>query len=173
MGNKYTPRSADGSGSHPDEGSRKPAGFSSDGGVKSSLERRQDYAVFISHSWDYDQEHARVVRLLRQANRFEFRDYSVPEEDKFDTDTDAELEQALREKQIKPSSVVVVLAGLYSTHSDWIGKEVRMAEDEGKPILGVKPWGNDRTSSYVNKHADEMVGWNTGSIVDGIRDLAP
>jgi len=172
MGNKYKPRSTEEGGSYPTEGTRKPED-DSDGGMQASLDRRQDYAVFVSHSWDYDQEYARLIRLLEEANRFDFRNYSVPQEEKFDTETDEELTRVLREKQIKPSSVVVVLAGLYSTHSDWIGKEVRIAEEEGKPILGVEPWGSNRTSNYVEQHADEMVSWNTDSIVDGIRDLAP
>ena len=171
MGNKYKPSSTGAGGSRPKSGTRKPSGRG--GGGRVTTDRRQDYAIFISHSWNYDQEHARLVRLLKEANRFDFRNYSVPEEEKFDTETDEELETVLREKQIKPSSVVVVLAGLYSTHSDWIGKEVRIAEEEGKPILGVKPWGNNRTSNYVEQHADAMVGWNTKSIVGEIRDLAP
>jgi hypothetical protein len=170
MGKKYKPSSTDEGGSYPDDGTRKP---SSGGGAGASTKRRQDYAVFISHSWDYDQEYARLVNLLRKADRFDFRNYSVPQDEKFDTATDDELEEVLREKQIKPASVVVVLAGLYSTHSKWIGKEVRIAKTEGKPILGVKPWGNNRTSSYVSRHADEMVGWNSSSVVDAVRDLAP
>jgi hypothetical protein len=170
MGNKYTPTSTNGTGSDPDEGSRKPSKASA--GAQSSLDSRQDYAVFISHSWEYDQEYARLTRLLEEADNFDFRDYSVPKEEQFDTDTDAELKEALREKQIKPSSVVVVLAGLYSTHSEWIDKEMQIADEEGKPILGVEPWGNDRTSNTVENHADKMVGWNTDSIVDGIQDLA-
>lgn len=170
MGNKYTPSSADGSGSSPEDGARKPSGGSGGG---TTTDRRHDYALFLSHSWDYDQEYARVVRLLEDADRFDFRNYSVPEEEQFDTNSDAELERVIREKQIKPSSVVVVLAGLYSTHSNWIGKEIRIAEEEGKPILGVKPWGNDRSSNYVEQHADKMVGWNTDSIIDAVRAMAP
>lgn len=144
MGNKYKPSSSEENASRPEEGTRKPNESDSGGGTQATIDRRQDYAIFTSHSWDYDQEYARLTRLLSDADRFEFRDYSVPKEEKFDTKTDAELEEIIREKQIKPSSVVIVLAGLYSTHSDWIEKEVRIAEKEGKPILGVKPWGNDR-----------------------------
>lgn len=170
MGKKYKPSSTDDSGSHPEEGSRKPSSAS---GEQTALDRRQDYALFISHSWSYDQEYARLVRLLEEADRFDFRNYSVPQEEKFDADSDDELWKLLREKQVKPASVVIVLAGLYSTHSESIEKEIRIAEDEGKPILGVEPWGNDRTSTIVKEHADEMVGWNTDPIVEGIRDLAP
>lgn len=173
MGNKYKPSSAGKGGSRPNDSTRKPSRNSSGGSAQPTTERRQDYAIFVSHSWSYDQEYARLVRLLEDAGRFDFRNYSVPQEEQFDTETDEELETLLREKQIKPSSVVLVLAGMYSSHSKWIGKEIRMAKVEGKPILGVKPWGNDRTSSYVERHADEMVAWNTDSIVEGIRDLAP
>lgn len=138
-----------------------------------STKDRSEYRLFISHSWDYSDEYERMVDLLDDAKYFEYKDYSVPSEKEIDADTDEELEEALQEGQIKPSSVVVVLAGLYSTYSDWIGKEIRIAEEEDKPILGVKPWGSDRTSNYVERHADKMVGWNTDSVVDGIRDLAP
>lgn len=136
-------------------------------------DRRSEYRLFISHSWDYDDEYQRLIDLLDDANRFEYRNYSVPEEDQIDATSDADLEEALREGQIKPASVVVVLAGLYSTYSDWIGKEIRIAENVGKPILGVEPWGSEKTSGYVSRHADEMVGWNTSSIVGAIRDLSP
>jgi len=114
-----------------------------------------------------------MVDLLDDANYFEYRNYSVPEEDAIDANIDEELEEALREGQIKPASVVVVLAGLYSSYSDWIGREIRVAEDENKPILGVEPWGSDSTSNYVERHADQMAGWNTDSIVEAIRDMSP
>lgn len=114
-----------------------------------------------------------MVALLDKADYFQYSNYSIPKEEEIDADTDDELEKALQEGQIKPASVVVVLAGLYSTYSDWIGKEIRIAEQENKPILGVEPWGSDRTSSYVERHVDKTVGWNTDSVVEGIRDLAP
>jgi len=147
--------------------------FRNDRTTTLSSKDRSEYRLFISHSWNASDEYERMVDLLDDANYFEYRNYSVPEEDAIDADTDEELEEALREGQIKPASVVVVLAGLYSSYSDWIGREIRIAEDEDKPILGVEPWGSDSTSNYVERHADRMVGWNTDSIVEAIRDLSP
>lgn len=138
-----------------------------------SSKDRSEYRVFISHSWDYSDEYERIVNLLDDANYFEFRNYSVPEEDAIDGDSVEEIKEELREGQIKPASVVIVLAGLYSSYSDWIGREIRIAEDEEKPILGVEPWGSDSTSNYVKRHADRMVGWNTDSIVEAIREMSP
>ena len=134
---------------------------------------RSEYRVFISHSWDYSDEYERMVDLLEEANYFQYSNFSVPAEEEIDADSDEELAEALREGQIKPASVIVVLAGLYSTYSDWIGKEIRIAEDKNKPILGVEPWGSSRSSDYVEQHADEMVGWNTDSVVEAIREMSP
>ncbi len=38
-----------------------------------------------------------------------------------------------------------------------------------KPIVAVRPWGNERMPEIVEKNADEIVGWNKDSIVDAIR----
>jgi len=135
--------------------------------------RRKEYRIFVSHSWDYSEEYENLINLLDEANHFSYRNYSVPEEDEIDADTDKELKKELREGQIKPSSVVIALAGLYSSYSDWIGREIRIADEENKPIVGVEPWGSDSTSDYVERHADQMVGWNTDSIVEAIRDKSP
>ena len=67
------------------------------------------------------------------------------------------------------------MAGKYSTFSKWINEEISIAQKEffnGKPILGVKPWANTQVSSVVAQAADELVGWNTDSIVSAIRRLA-
>ena len=147
--------------------------FRTDRNSALSSNDRSEYRLFISHSWSYSDEYERMFDLLDDASYFEYRNYSVPEEDAIDADSDEELEEELREGQIKPASVFIALGGLYSSYSDWIGREIRIAEDVDKPILGVEPWGSDSTSNYVERHADQMVGWNTDSIVDAIRDLSP
>ncbi|MFD1588141.1 TIR domain-containing protein [Halorientalis brevis] len=141
--------------------------------VELSKNRRDEYSLFISHSWDYEDDYERLVDLLEEKNYFQFRNYSVPQEEEIDASSNAELRQHLREKQIGPSSVVLVLAGMYSEHSYWIKKEMQIAEDLGKSIVGVKPWGQERTPEEVKDAADTMVGWNGGSIVDAIRTNAP
>lgn len=110
-----------------------------------------------------------MENLLEDASYFDFENYSVPKKDAIDGNVDHKL----KHHQIKPASVVIVLAGIYSSHSEMIKKEVRMAEDLDKPILGVEPYGSERTSKYVRDHADEVVGWSRKSVVDTIRDLSP
>jgi len=139
---------------------------------RSSSNRRSEYRLFISHSWEYSDEYNRMVELLRDYPNFRFRNYSVPEVDEIDADTEEDLEQALREDQIKPATVVIILGGMYVAHSKWIKKETILAEIEGKPILGVQPHGNEQMPNFVEDHADQIVGWRAKSVVEGIRDLA-
>ncbi len=130
------------------------------------------YNLFISHSWTYSDAYERLVEMLRQRPYFSFKNYSVPKDDPIHrAGTTRELREAIR-RQMQPTHVVLVLAGVYSTYSRWINEEIDLAEEMEKPILGIAPWGAKRISSYVREHADLIVGWNTDSVVQAIRELA-
>ena len=132
------------------------------------------YNLFISHSWTYGSQYDGLVRLLRQRPYFRFQNYSVPKNDPIhNAPTQAMLRAAIR-NQMAPCSVVIILAGVYSTYSKWINEEIYLAKREfnpGKPILAIAPFGSHRTSTTVQAAADRIVRWNTESIVAAIRAL--
>lgn len=71
-----------------------------------------------------------------------------------------------------PSSCILILAGVYSTHSKWINTEIELAKtgfNVPKRIIAIEPWGSERTSAVVKKAADEIVKWQTSSIISAIR----
>ena len=74
------------------------------------------------------------------------------------------------ESQIKYSSIVILIVGMYATYSGSIKREIDIARRHSKPILAIRPRGADKTSS-LKGHADDEVGWNTESIVNAIRKL--
>lgn len=130
------------------------------------------YDLFLSHSWRYNSDYYRLIGLLRNASYFKFRDYSVPiHRPKVDPNSlvSVRFVTGELEKQIKPVNCVLLMAGVYSTHSDWIHREVNLARKYNKPIIGVIPWGQRNISSIVRNSAHEMVNWNTDSIVRAIR----
>lgn len=127
------------------------------------------YRIFISHAWNYNSEYDRLAQLLTTHPNFEFRNYSVPRHDAFDSS--ANLTKKLLD-QMNPSQVVIVLAGMYAAHSDWIQFEINEALRMRKPIIGVRPWGQERVPIAVQNSATVMHGWNIGPIVQSIRDLA-
>ena len=131
------------------------------------------YDLFVSHSWRYGGEYDRMVKLLENAPNFYWRNYSSPEHDPaIDRDTDYgrnKLIAALK-NQIMPANCVIILSGMYAAYSYWIKKEINIALSYAKPIIGVKPWGGQRIPQGVQEVGDEIVGWNTSSIVSAIRN---
>lgn len=133
------------------------------------------YNIFVSHSWSYSDAYERLMKLLRNAPYFLFRDYSVPKNDPIhNAPNSQDLYDAIK-KQMAPCHVVLVMAGVYATYSPWIKKEIKIAKKEfsrQKPIIAVKPWAQTNISQVVAENADEIVGWNTSSVVSAIRKLA-
>lgn len=129
------------------------------------------YRVFISHAWRYHDAYSRVLSLLQNARNFEFRNYSVPTDRRYPRMSVSQLTEEIR-SQIRPVQVVLVLAGIYVSHSDWIQFEIDFASELRKPIVGIQPWGSTNTPRYVTERAVAVVGWNTDSIVTAIRTHA-
>jgi hypothetical protein len=130
------------------------------------------YNLFISHSWKYGNQYSDLTNLLDQRPFFSFKNYSVPESNPITgSRTDKQLEEAI-EAKVRASSIVVIMTGVYATHSKWINKEIVIAKRLGKPILAVKPYGSINMSTVVRNAADEICNWSTESVVSAIRRLA-
>ena len=75
-------------------------------------------------------------------------------------------------ERIQTSDIVLGIAGIYASHSDWMKWELDKAIEKRVPIIGVIPRGQERISSIVSNRAIEIVHWNTESIVSAIRKHA-
>ena len=73
--------------------------------------------------------------------------------------------------KIAGTSCVLILAGVYSTYSKWIYKEIEISKAFGKPIIAIEPWGAEKTSTIVKNNADIIVKWQGASIVKAIKEL--
>ncbi|XHH29763.1 TIR domain-containing protein [Xanthomonas euroxanthea] len=131
-----------------------------------------NYRLFISHAWRYSEGYQRAITFLNGASHFKWINYSIPSDKKFEVMGVRALEEELR-GQIRPVQCVIVLAGMYATHSNWIQFEIDFAKSLGKPILGIVPWGAVRTPLSVTLAANKMVNWSSSSIVAGIREITP
>jgi len=133
------------------------------------------YNIFISHSWQYSDAYEKLVQLLDDKSYFSYNNHSVPKDNPVHTNgTDRELKIAITNK-MNNCHCMLVMAGKYSTYSKWIKKEIDIAKNgflREKPIIGIKPWANTQVSSVVEENADVMVGWNTNSIVQAIKDYS-
>lgn len=133
------------------------------------------YRLFISHSWTYSDAYEKLVSFFKEHPNFSWVDYSVPKNDPVhDAANQTELYNAIK-AQIQPVHCVIMLAGVYSTYSKWINKEIEICKkgfSSPKPIVAIEPWAAEKTSQIVKDNADAIVKWQSASIVQAIRDIA-
>ena len=135
----------------------------------------KQYRLFISHAWTYSEGYDRLVRFLDEAPRFNWANHSSPKDRPAVDSTTVVGKRALRaalKDQIHGTHCVLIVAGMYASHREWIQAEMDIADEYGKPMIGVRPWGQERTPTAVSERVHEMVGWNTSSIVSAIRRLS-
>ena len=135
------------------------------------MPKLRNYHILISHSWDYNTDYATIKEWLDNATYFTWTDYSVPLTKPLDVNSERELKDKLRNR-IALCSCVIILSGMYFSYSEWMDFEIDTAIALGKPIIGVKPRGQERIPSKVSNNADIMVGWNSNSVVQAVRNFA-
>ena len=126
------------------------------------------YKIFISHSWDHLDDLKRLRNLLEQRGYFRVEFTEVSPDNPINSDNNKYIRIILSQK-IESSDVVLGIAGVYASYSDWMEWELDKAIAKNIPIIGVVPWGNERISKIVSDRANEVVRWNTESIVAAIR----
>jgi hypothetical protein len=121
--------------------------------------------LFISHSWKYD-DYDRLVSLLKNRGYFSFKNSSVPQEKSIEgshlgiwTDITS---------KIRWSQVVLYIAGIETTTSPSVCKEIALAKLLNKPIIAIVPHQSQR-SSTLRFLANETVKWRKESIIKSIR----
>lgn len=126
------------------------------------------YHIFISHSWDHSDDFRSLHTLLQNRGYFVYNSYEVPKHSPINSINEYYIKQKLRER-IKSSNIVLALAGIYASHSEWMEWEIKTAKELEIPIVGIIPRGQERISQVVYSNSIADVRWNTESIVNAIR----
>lgn len=127
------------------------------------------YNVFVSHSWDNSEDLKNLKSLLEEKKYFKVEFKEVTKDEPINSNNSTYIKRVLSDK-IKNADIVIGLAGLYASHSDWMEWELDKALEHETPIIGVIPWGQQRVSTMVTSRSIEDVRWNTDSIVNAIRN---
>ncbi|WP_432454696.1 TIR domain-containing protein [Agarivorans sp. QJM3NY_29] len=129
------------------------------------------YHIFISHSWQNSDVLESLRDLLNERGYFNVEFEEVSKDEPINSTNASYIKQRLANK-IGNSNIVLGLAGMYASHSDWMEWELDKAIDLDIPIIGVIPRGQERISTTVSSRSIVDVRWNTESIVAAIRDYA-
>lgn len=130
-----------------------------------------EYRLLISHSWNYSSQFDTIVSWFNQTANFKWSNYSVSGDAPLDVSSTADLKEKLT-KRIAMSNAVIVVSGMYATYSKWIDFEIDEALRMGKPIIGIRPWGQERTPTKIQDCSTVLVGWNSASVVEAVRTYA-
>jgi len=131
----------------------------------------KEYRIFISHSWTYPQDLENLRNLLKERGYFNVS-FEEATADVPINSTNATYVKSRLKLKISNSNIVLGIAGMYASYSDWMAWELQTANDLDIPIVGVIPRGQERISTTVTKYSKQDVRWNTESIVEAIRTWA-
>jgi hypothetical protein len=135
------------------------------------------YSLFVSHAWSYSIEYQRLTALLSKPDSgFSWRNLSIPQTNPVRPNPvlRRSYRRLIREldARIQESDCLLVLSGMYCSHSEWIQSEIEAAQDFRKPIIAVMPLGQERIPQEVRTAAgDNIVGWRTESIIGAIKRI--
>lgn len=131
----------------------------------------KEYRLFISHRWDYDDTLQALKNLIDSRGYFPATYTQIEKTCPIDSDH-AWVIKANITKHLKESDVVLAIAGIYASYSDWMQWEMDQAKELGLKVIGVIPRGQERISTEVFNRSVVDVYWNADSIVDAIRKHA-
>lgn len=126
------------------------------------------YKLFISHRWEYNDMLQNLKNLLNERGYFSAEYYQIEKDYPINSEN-ASVIKANITKRLKESDVVLAIAGVSASYSEWMQWEMDKALELGLKIVGVIPKGNERISQEVYKRSIEDVRWNTESVVNAIR----
>lgn len=135
------------------------------------MSEKNPIRVFVTHTFEENADYHRVFEYLESSANFFYVNVSDAEHMPGAGGKEAVKEELL--KQIKLAEVVIVLAGMYREHRDWITFQMDAAEATEKPLVGLEPFGGiEEVPPEVGERVDETVGWNERNMVDAIRRQA-
>ena len=126
------------------------------------------YSLFISHSWDYDDKLQDLKNLINSRGYFPAEYTQIERSCPINSDRAAVVKANIT-KRLEVSDVVLAIAGVFASHSDWMQWEMDKAKELGLKVIGIIPRGQERISQEVYKRSAIDVRWNADSIVDAIR----
>ena len=102
------------------------------------------YSLFISHSWDHDDTSQSLKNSLNGRGYFSAV-YMQVEKDCPINSEKAAVVKANITKRLQESDVLLAIAGVFASHSEWMQWEMDKAKELGLNVIGVIPRG-DRKS---------------------------
>jgi hypothetical protein len=128
------------------------------------------FRIFPAHAWERDDDYLRLFEYLESTTNFFYRNVCDP-----DSSPAGESIAERRTRMLaamKEAEVVLVAAGTYDTHRDWVDFAIAAAHAHDLPVIVLEHFGPQDLPQALREQADKIVGWNSRTIEDAIRMAA-
>lgn len=98
------------------------------------------YKIFVSHSWTHVNDLKLLKNLLESRGYFNVEFTEFPPTDSINSTNTYYVRQRIAER-ISASNIVIGIAGIYASYSDWMRWELDKAIEKRIPVIGVIPRG--------------------------------
>jgi hypothetical protein len=132
--------------------------------------RANPIRLFVSHSWEENEDYNRVFEYLEASGTFYYQNTSQPQS-KRPLDKESQREELRR--QIAPCEVVVIVPAAYKWASELVTFQMNFAKAADRPIVAMENFGSTEILPKAIKDlADEVCGWNERDLIDVLRRQA-
>jgi hypothetical protein len=129
--------------------------------------RANPIRLFVSHSWDENEDYNRVFEYLEASGTFYYKNTSQPQA-KRPLDRESQREDLRR--QIAPCEVVVIVASVYKSSPELVAFQMNFAKAADRPIVAMENFGStEALPKAIKDLADEICGWNERDLIDALR----
>ena len=129
--------------------------------------RSNPIRLFVSHSWDENEDYNRVFEYLEAPGTFYYQNTSQPQA-KRPIDKESQREDLRR--QIAPCEVVVVLPSAYAFAPELVLFQMNFAKAADRPVVAMENFASKADLPKAIKDlADEICPWNERALIDALR----
>jgi hypothetical protein len=126
--------------------------------------------LFVTHSWDENDDYARVFEYLEAPGTFYYTNTSQPQA-KRPIDKESQREDLRR--QIAPCEVVIALPAAYRAEPELVLFQLTFAKAADRPIVAMENFGStEPLAKAIKDLADEVSAWNERSLIDALKRQA-
>jgi hypothetical protein len=126
--------------------------------------------LFVTHSWDENDDYARVFEYLEAPGTFYYTNTSQPQA-KPPIDKESQREDLRR--QIAPCEVVIALPAAYRAAPELVLFQMTFAKAADRPIVAMENFGStEPIAKAIKDLADEVSAWNERSLIDALKRQA-
>jgi hypothetical protein len=126
--------------------------------------------LFVTHSWEENDDYARLFEYLEAPGTFYYVNTSQPQAKK---PIDKESQREDLRRQIAPCEVIVVLPQVFKTAPELVTFQMSFAKAADRPIVAMENFGStDPLPKAIKDLADEVSAWNERSVIDALKRQA-